>query len=130
VSMPPLGTVWVALALTAVVIALSLSPESSSPKNSLVGWIVYSTGTPMQKAAHLVLYAGLVVVWWWALASRNTPRSRAVFVFAIVVVFGSALEYLQTYIPGRFGSLSDVALDSIGAGIGAGIALYLPRNWH
>jgi len=106
-----------AIALTICIATLSLVPESTSADESLLGWVVYVTSTPAQKAMHILLYALLAFAWWWTLVLRRVAGAT-VYVLVVTVLFGAALEWMQTMIPGRFGSPIDIALNAIGSCLG------------
>ena len=51
------------------------------------------------------------------------PTRRRSLSLALVV--GIALEWYQTTVPGRYGSITDILLNSLGAALGIVIALFL-----
>ena len=86
--------------------------------------------------AHLGLYTGLGLLLVWALASDGFPRKAygeeptwalASLAFALTVLYGVLDELHQAFVPGRTASEADLGLDAVGALIGVGLALLLPR---
>src|SRR6056297_3667255 len=112
----------VTLALMAGLLALSIIPGRAEEGDSIFVWAVAATPTPVQKLAHLVLYALLAYLWAWTLESIPSLPARLAAAFALTAGFGAAMEFAQTHIPGRFGNLTDVALNAAGAVIGLVLA--------
>ncbi len=79
------------------------------------------THYPVSKLLHLAVYAGLVLLTAWLPASR---RLRP-WLLALLLAHGPLTEFVQCYVPLRFGSLADVGLDSLGIVVG----LLLTRPW-
>src|SRR5262245_61489923 len=66
------------------------------------------------KGLHISVYA----VWTVLTASMRPYR----WLLAVVLLHGAATEFLQTFIPSRTGSMSDVALDWLGVALGVLVA--------
>lgn len=83
---------------------------------------------PIRKLAHLTEYAcmGVLVytMWrpWW-------ERGRRLYLLVLVWVFTSAAadEVHQRFVPGRYGSFSDVLLDTVGGICGIVVCVILER---
>ena len=112
----PLG---VTLLYTIGLAILSLTPDRADPGGSAFVWLVHITPTMLQKTLHVVFYAGLTVLWVWTIRASMAVRLAAAF--CIAVAFGVLLEWLQVYVPGRFGSLMDIIVNAVGALIGVAI---------
>ncbi len=68
---------------------------------------------------HVVLYGLLSVLWVWTVAVGQSSKTRLwVRALIVVIAFGTALEVLQLFVPGRFASMLDALLNSIGALVG------------
>ncbi|MFU8816263.1 MAG: VanZ family protein [Pseudomonadales bacterium] len=109
------------MTLSIVIAILSLTPGHSDASATGFVWLVQATPSLLQNSMHVVLYGCLAGSWLWALQSLPAPRTRRarlVLAFAIAFGLGILLEWLQTSVPGRFGSLYDVVLNGIGAAIG------------
>ena len=77
--------------------------------------------------AHLSLYAGLALLFQWALTGGAVRRMLvfgwAPIAFALTVLYGVSDEVHQAFVPGRTPALIDIALDAAGAMLGVGLAL-------
>ena len=82
---------------------------TSSPSTPTTG-----TAPPPDWLGHLVIFAALGLT-----LSRSGPRPA--LAFAIVLAWGIATEALQLAIPGRTGTLGDIAVDTVGA-----LAAFIP----
>ena len=80
----------------------------------------------VRKLAHVVEYAILALLSFRALSTPDTPPGRAfALAFGLCVVLASTDEAHQAFVASRTGALSDVLLDSFGAGLGlAALALW------
>jgi VanZ family protein len=76
-------------------------------------------GFYLRKLAHLVEYAVLSGLLWRALGDRRSPAFRFGWAVAICVVYGVTDEIHQSFVPGRFGKVRDVVIDTVGAGAAA-----------
>lgn len=115
------------LGWTLLVAVLSLTPDRDDPGGYNFVWLVHVTPTLTQKLMHIVCYALLAVAWCWTLRSIEASWRRAAAAFAIAVAFGAAMEVLQAFVPGRFGSPYDIGLNALGAFIGAGSFYFANR---
>jgi hypothetical protein len=112
------------LVLVAIVIA-SVVPGKIRPGDGVFVWIVAITPTLVQKILHVAAYAGLAALLMWTL-ERITPLAARIGVtLALTVITGAALEWYQTFVPGRFGSLADVLLNAGGAVLGLLVAAFV-----
>ncbi len=109
------------VALTALVIALSTAPGNPQPGDSAFVWAVDRTPTAIQKSMHVAVYALLYVAWTLTLSTYRSGRASRTgpAAAAAIILFGAILEYIQLWIPGRFGTLIDVGLNAAGVAIGA-----------
>jgi len=74
--------------------------------------------TLSRKAGHLVEYAVLAWLVLRALAVSGFARKEAVgAAFLFCAVFAASDEWHQTFVPGRYGKVRDVALDALGAAL-------------
>ncbi len=71
-------------------------------------------------AAHLVLYASLAFLIYWALSHRALAVAwpALLVAFGLAVLFGVSDELHQAFVEGRVASEADVGLDTIGAAAG------------
>lgn len=118
-QMVPICIRWlIALAFMAMIVALSLTPAASRSGETVFHWLVDNTSTPAQKILHVVIYAVLAFLLVWALDNVATRIGRVALAVTLVVGLGATLEWCQLNVPGRFGSLTDVALNAVGALLG------------
>ena len=78
-------------------------------------WLVAETPTLIQKILHILLYALLAVLLMCTLEGIQSNTRRLLAAFVIAVTFGALMEWGQTKVPGRYGSLYDIALNTAGA---------------
>ena len=110
-----------ATALMAALLVLSILPGDPAAAESGFVWLVASVPSPLQNGLHVVAWAVLASVLWWAFAASRSEARRLGLAFGTSVAFGCVTEMLQAGIPGRYGTLSDLLLDVLGAV--AGLAL-------
>ncbi len=81
----------------------------------LPGGEKFISTTGSDKAAHVVLFGVFAFLW------SRCFGNRLLMVVAAGLVYGGALEIYQEWlIPGRSGSMADLAADALGLVIGAG----------
>jgi VanZ family protein len=80
----------------------------------------------VQNFLHLPVYGGLAFLWFWALR-HWVAGSGYKYLLALLLTLGYGFldEWHQTFVPGRFGTLTDVGFDVMGAVIG----LLIYRLW-
>ena len=117
------SVIWPLLYMAGI-FCLSSIPDYGSANSSLnpLAWI-----TPnVQNFLHLPVYAGLASLWFWALRHWMTESGyRIVLTLIVTVGFGLFDEWHQTFVPGRYGSLTDAGFNVIGAVMG----LLAYRSW-
>ena len=115
----------ITLGFVVLVVVLSVIPGKSQTDDSIFVWLIASTPTLVQKLMHVVIYAALVFLWAWTLEHIESQLIRLVTAFALATSLGVALEWYQTTIPGRYGTLLDVLLNGLGAVAGVIAAILL-----
>ena len=92
---------------------LALAPGTYSPLAPLADdWIPALDHPHLVVAAHLLGYAGLVVLLTWL-------TRRLALAVAAVLAFSSALELIQVWLPWREGSWEDLAVNLLAVAVGA-----------
>lgn len=76
------------------------------------------------KSVHVFSYAFMAVLVVWLPA---TPGQRLAL-WVLLALHGAVTEYIQTFVPGRFGSVGDVLIDLSGLCLGLALARYLLRR--
>ena len=79
--------------------------------------------TLVSKLAHVTEYAILGWLIQWARGGRNRQRVGWLS-WLIAVLYAVTDEYHQSFTPGRTPAVTDVIIDSFGAAIGAGLAVW------
>lgn len=75
-----------------------------------------------QNLLHIPLYFGLAACWIWALSAfSQSPRSRVLMGVLFAMAWGIFDEFHQSTVPGRFGSITDMGLNLIGAALAAAL---------
>ncbi len=114
----------ITLGLMIVIFALSATPGRSGPGDSMVVRLVATIPSPIPKLMHVLFYAGLAWLWFWTLADLvPQPHYRGLSAFLVATAYGAFNEWYQLRVPGRYGCLSDVMLNSAGAALGLLVAL-------
>jgi len=117
---------WIAtLTFVAIIVALSIAPGIERPRNSTLSWLVVNTPTAVQKALHVALYGALAVSWMWTLDSIGSRFTGMWLTLFATVGLGAILEWFQTRVPGRVGTVADVLLNLAGAVLGLSAVLLL-----
>lgn len=113
------------LCFMAMLMLVSLIPGQPKPGNSAFIGLFASTPTLVQKALHVFLYGVFTLLLVWTLDGIQSKPYRFLIASVIAVSFGAALEWFQTKVPGRFGTLYDVALNTAGAALGLLVAAFI-----
>jgi hypothetical protein len=115
----------VILALMVLMAVLSTIPGRAEEGDSVFVWAIAITPPAVHKLGHLGLYAALALLWLRFFEQRGLPAA-IIMTLLITIVFGAALEWAQTAIPGRHGTFSDVLLNAAGSILGILAAILLP----
>ena len=124
-SVPALSRWGITLIFAALIVALSISPGIDRSGDNLFVWIIVRTPNLLQKIMHVATYAILAVLWMWTLESVESRIVRTALAIIATVGMGAVLEWHQTRVPGRFGTIFDVLLNTLGALVGLAMALLL-----
>lgn len=102
----------------ALLMLVSLIPGHPKPGDSAFIWLIANTPTLIQKVLHVCLYGVLALLLAWTLEGIQPRTYRFLIALIIAVAFGAVMEWCQTKVPGRFGTVYDVALNAVGAALG------------
>ncbi|MDH4053912.1 MAG: VanZ family protein [Gammaproteobacteria bacterium] len=112
----PIPVRWLlTLGLIVLIIVLSVTPGNAKEGDSGFVWLVAITPAIVQKVMHFVAYGVLATLGWWTAETIERDRYRALAVLLLCAGLGAVLEWYQTYVPGRFGSLTDILVNLVGA---------------
>ena len=105
-----------------LIYAASDRPDLRVSSDDLLDFVV-------RKAAHMVVF-GIMLVLVERAVRRGEQASRASLVFAGLATFAYACsdEWHQTFVRGRAGQVSDVAIDMVGATVAAVVVALLARR--
>jgi VanZ family protein len=92
---------------------------SAQPKEALN----FGQSTLMSKLAHVIEYAIQGWLIQWARGGRNRQRVGWLS-WLIAVLYAATDEFHQSFTPGRTPAVTDVIIDSFGAAIGVGVAIW------
>jgi len=92
---------------------------SALPKEALN----FGQSTLVSKLAHVTEYAILGWLIQWAHSGRNMQRVGWQ-PWLIAVLYAATDEFHQSFTPGRTPAVTDVMIDSFGAAIGVGLAVW------
>jgi VanZ family protein len=109
----------------AMLMLVSVIPGNPKPGDSVFIWLISDVPTLLQKILHVCLYGVLALLLAWTLDGVEPRSFRFLIILVIAVGFGAAMEWLQTKVPGRYGTVFDVALDAVGAALGLIAAAFM-----
>ncbi|MCM1187816.1 MAG: VanZ family protein [bacterium] len=83
---------------------------------------------PIRKLAHFMEYACMGVLVYVLLSQWTRPgRKRCLFTVVWVFLSAASDEFHQLFVPGRYGSMADVLLDTCGGAFGMLMCLLLAK---
>ena len=99
---------------------LSSLPGTLTHNDPRLYALFYWISPSLQNALHVPAYATLAWAWYWALrAWLSAPWARFATACVIASLCGVFDEWNQSFVPGRYGSLTDIVLDVTGAVLGS-----------
>lgn len=124
-NVPIVARAAATLLLMTVLVVASIVPGRAQPGDSFFVFVVAKTPTLVQKLLHLSMYALLTLMWAWTLEAIQSRPTRLLIAAVVAVIFGASMEWYQTRVPGRFGTIVDVGLNAAGAVLGLIAAVFL-----
>ena len=83
----------------------------------------------LQNFLHIPLFGLLAYLWLNALTKNGCPVKKKLIITIIITLgYGLLDEFHQTFVPGRYGSLSDIILNIVGIATGTVIYLQFQRR--
>ncbi len=122
-SLPVVYRWLLTLAFVGIVVILSVTPGRFQTGDSVFVWLIANTPTALQKFMHIAVYATLAMMFMWSLETVESRITRIVLTLVLALSLGAILEWYQTRIPGRFGTIVDVLLNTAGTIVGLVAAL-------
>ena len=114
------------LVMFILIAIVSVVPGQARPGDSVFVWLASATPTLLQKLLHVIAYAVLAFLCMWTLDDIESRPIRITTALAITIATGALLEWYQLFVPGRFGTVTDVILNAVGAILGVlGAAILL-----
>ena len=105
---------------------LSSLPGTPLPDDPALYGLFYWVPPSVQNALHIPAYAALAGAWCWAFGAwLRVPVARAIAACAITSAYGVFDEWHQSFVPGRYASLTDVILNVAGAVLGIWLAAWI-----
>lgn len=95
---------------------LSSIPGEAAPGGRLLPGIILWTPPAIQNLAHIPLFG--VLAWLWYRTLGTGIKNHSILfssAFLLATGFGILDEWHQLHVPGRYASLTDVALNTLGA---------------
>ena len=106
------------LLIMAVLYWLSSLPGVPLSGDPALYAVFYWISPTLQNALHVPAYAALAGAWCWALrAWLHGTTAVAMVAGGISVGYGVLDEWHQSFVPGRYASMTDVLLDALGVGL-------------
>jgi len=113
--MPAKQRIFIPLAYMLGIFALSSIPDTGrieSQVDKIFQWV----SPELQNLLHIPLFGGLAGCWYWALKPWIIGvNGRIAIAFIFTTIYSFADEYHQLSVPGRFGSFTDIGLNTIGS---------------
>lgn len=115
-----------ALAWMLLIFVMSSVPGTVRPEDEEYYRVFLWLPPDVQNVLHVPVFGFLAWLWQRALSLvLATPRRADWGALAIAIGYGVVDEWHQTFVPGRYGSFTDLALDGIGALVAIQIGRWL-----
>ncbi|WP_031386089.1 VanZ family protein [Desulfonatronum thiodismutans] len=121
----PLSSIVPLIYMVLILIGASVPADSDSEPHLLEFLLLPPT---FQNLLHIPVYGLLAFLWRWTLDRHMSSRAAFILALLITVCFGAFQEWVQSLVPGRFGSVNDVFFDAIGAVLGLWVFSRLTRG--
>jgi hypothetical protein len=122
-STAPKWVVLLPICMTAGLAWLSTIPGIVGPQDPAAYRVVLYIPPSVQSLLHIPAYTVLSALWRWSLPAWPIPRHLIAWLAgAAAGVYGICDEFIQAFTPGRYASVTDLALNWIGVGVGLWLA--------
>lgn len=96
---------------------LSSIPATEAPENAMEALLLWVSPN-FQNLLHIPIFAGFTYSWFWAFSATNKPYKSSILLASFLSLSYAIFDELyQINVPGRYGSLTDLILDSVGIGL-------------
>jgi VanZ family protein len=102
-----------------------LSSIPAAPDQTMAGVFVPKV---LQKVMHVIAYGVLGAAWVWAFDFGRLVAAAGLWAFSLSTGYAAVDEVHQTFVPGRYGSPWDVALDAVGVVLALAL-IAAARRW-
>jgi VanZ family protein len=100
--------------MVALLLLSSIPGDGSSSQVS--GQVLQAISPQWQNLLHIPLYGGLTLSWAWALTAYPLKLNhRLAIAFVLTLAWAVVDEGYQMSVPGRYGSLTDIGFNILGA---------------
>lgn len=111
------------ICMTAGLAWLSTIPGTVGPEDPTPYRVVMFIPPTVQNLLHIPAYGLLGALWRWSLPAWPIPRNLVAWLAgAAAGVYGICDESIQAFTPGRYASVTDLALNWIGVAVGLWLA--------
>jgi len=109
-----------AILLPTTIYLLLIFTVSSIPDNGNAPDIIRIAPPIIKNLAHILLYAGLTILFSELVQRMGVSWRRAIVIAAAsALLYGITDEWHQSFVPGRLASVTDVLLDGVGISLAA-----------
>ncbi len=91
----------------------------------------YGTGTKTIRVINNILHIpafGLLTLLWLKVFSARKVSTAALYTFIIIISYSALTELHQFFVPGRYPSIGDMALNTMGFFAGLGTYVYAGKR--
>jgi hypothetical protein len=107
---------------------LSSLPGTQLPDDPKLYALFYWISPALQNTLHVPAYAVLAGAWRWVLGAwLRSSSAQTIGACIIAVAYGVFDEWHQSFVPGRYASLTDIVLNIAGVALGIWLATLVSR---
>ena len=123
---PPKICVAIPLLIMGILYWLSSIPGTRLPNSPELYGLFYWMPPALQNILHVPAFAALAWAWHWALSGWVRSKTAVTLLaIGVSVMSGILDEWHQSFVPGRYASLTDVLFDVAGVALGIWLAAWI-----